>query len=118
MHTYYDRLKVAHDAPAEVIRAAYRALSQRHHPDRNPGDKQAETRFKEVQDAYDVLSDKEKRDKYDRFGFQDPRAFGGFPPQGGGGPGGFSFNAEGIDLDDILRLAVPLVRSLLDADAD
>jgi curved DNA-binding protein len=101
---YYEVLGVNRGANEQEIKRAYRKLARQYHPDRNPGDKQAETRFKEVQDAYDVLSDKEKRDKYDRFGFQDPRAFGGFPPQGGGaGPGGFSFSAEGIDLDDILR---------------
>src|SRR5262249_52908293 len=82
------------------------------HPDRNPGDKQAETRFKEVQDAYDVLSDKTKRAQYDQFGFAGPG--GGFagagagPGQGGytfhfgGGPGGF--NTEGMDPDQAAEL--------------
>ena len=102
---YYEVLGVGRSATEEEIKRAYRKLARQHHPDRNPGDKQAETRFKEIQDAYDVLSDKEKRGQFDRFGFQDPRAFGGFQPQGGGGagPGGFSFGAEGIDLNDLLR---------------
>ena len=102
---YYEVLGVSRGANVQEIKRAYRKLARQYHPDRNPGDKQAETRFKEIQDAYDVLSDKEKRDKYDRFGFQDPRAFGGFPPQGGGGagPGGFSGNINPEDLQDILR---------------
>ena len=102
---YYEVLGVGRTASEQEIKRAYRKLARQYHPDRNPGDKQAETRFKEVQDAYDVLSDKEKREKFDKFGFQDPRAFGGFPPQsaGGAGPGGFSFSTEGVDLDEILR---------------
>ena len=65
----YEVLGVARSASEDEIKRAYRKLARQHHPDRNPGDKQAETRFKEVQDAYDVLSDKEKRQQYDRFGF-------------------------------------------------
>ena len=98
---HYEVLGVKRDAPVEEIKRAYRKLARQHHPDRNPGDKQAETRFKEIQAAYDTLSDKTKREQYDRFGFQDPRGFGGFQPEGGAGPGGFS--AEGLDLNDILR---------------
>jgi DnaJ-class molecular chaperone len=79
---YYDTLGVKRDASEEDIKKAYRKLARQYHPDRNPGDKQAESRFKEVQAAYDVLSDKAKRAQYDRFGHVGPD--GGFP--GGGGP--------------------------------
>lgn len=65
---YYEVLGVARDASPEAIKKAYRALARKHHPDVNPGDKSAESRFKEVQGAYDVLSDAEKRALYDRYG--------------------------------------------------
>jgi DnaJ-class molecular chaperone len=65
---YYEVLGVARDASAEEIKKAYRKLARKHHPDVNPGDKSAEARFKEAQQAYDVLSDAEKRSLYDRFG--------------------------------------------------
>src|SRR2546429_7054913 len=86
---YYEVLGVKREASDDEIKKAYRKLARQHHPDRNPGDKQAETRFKEVQDAYDVLSDKNKRAQYDRFGFAGPA--GGFP----GGPGGTPFHWGG-----------------------
>src|SRR6266852_5519518 len=94
---YYEVLGVARKATPEEIKTAYRKLARQYHPDRNPGDKQAEARFKEVQEAYDILSDKTKRGQYDRFGFVGPTSgFGGGP--GGQGPGGFSFQgAEGAD---------------------
>src|SRR5438270_6690547 len=87
---YYEVLGVSKDASEEEIKKAYRKLARQYHPDRNPGDKQAETRFKEVQDAYDVLSDKTKRAQYDRFGFSGPEV--GSP---GGGPGGPTFRWGG-----------------------
>src|SRR5215468_6553288 len=98
---YYETLGVKRDASEDEIKRAYRKLARQYHPDRNPGDKQAETRFKEVQDAYDVLSDKTKRAQYDQFGFAGPGADFAGAGQGpgaytfhfGGGPGGF--NAEG-----------------------
>jgi curved DNA-binding protein len=101
---YYEVLGVPRNASEADIKKAYRKLARQHHPDRNPGDKQAEARFKEVQEAYDVLNDKTKRAQYDRFGFAGP-GFGGQGPfqAGGGGPGGFEF--QGInpeDLDSIL----------------
>jgi DnaJ-class molecular chaperone len=100
----YEVLGVARNASEDDIKKAYRKLARQHHPDRNPGDKQAETRFKEVQDSYDILSDKAKREQYDRFGFAGPGP-GGFG--GAGGPGGGSFRweggPEGVDLESILR---------------
>ncbi len=80
---YYDILGVSRNASEEDIKKAYRKLARQYHPDRNPGDKQAEAKFKEVQDAYDVLSDKTKREQFDRFGHVGPG-----PGFGGGGPGG------------------------------
>src|SRR5437660_7269281 len=84
---YYETLGVKRNASENEIKSAYRKLARQFHPDRNPGDKQAETKFKEVQEAYDVLSDKNKRAQYDRFGTAGPR--GG---EAGGGPGGFEFH--------------------------
>ncbi|MFC1934189.1 DnaJ C-terminal domain-containing protein [Chloroflexota bacterium] len=67
---YYSILGVKRDASEREIKQAYRRLARKHHPDVNPGDKSAEARFKEINEAYEVLSDKEKRQKYDRFGDQ------------------------------------------------
>ena len=69
---YYEVLGVPKTASEDEIKKSYRKLARQFHPDRNPGDKQAESRFKEVQDAYDILSDKKKREQYDRFGFVGP----------------------------------------------
>ena len=82
-------LGVAKNASADEIKKAYRKLARQHHPDANPGDKDAEERFKEVQNAYDVLSDPEKRKQYDTFGSTNGRP---------GPGGGFNWNAsEGFD---------------------
>jgi curved DNA-binding protein len=92
---YYDVLGLSKTASEDDIKKAYRKLARDHHPDRNPGDKQAEARFKEIQQAYDVLSDNKKREQYDRYGFVGPES--GFPGGEGGpfrwGGGGF----EGMD---------------------
>ena len=65
---YYEVLGVARDADEETLKKAYRKLAMKLHPDRNPGDKKAEQQFKEVNEAYDVLKDEQKRAAYDRFG--------------------------------------------------
>ena len=97
---YYEVLGVQKGASAEDIKKAYRKAAMKYHPDRNPGDKEAEEKFKEVGEAYEVLSDDEKRARYDQYGFAgvDPNyaggaGFNGF--DGFGGFGGFS------DLGDI-----------------
>ncbi len=83
----YEVLGVGRKASDDEIKKSYRKLARDFHPDRNLGDKQAESKFKEVQDAFEILHDKEKRSKYDQFGFVDPTAgFGGGSqgPRGGG----------------------------------
>ena len=92
----YETLGVAKNASADEVKKAYRKLARQHHPDANPGDTAAEERFKEVQNAYDVLSDPEKRKQYDTFGSTNGR---GAP--GGGFTEGFDFGNLG-DLGDIL----------------
>ena len=79
---YYEVLGVSKDASAEELKRAYKKLAIKYHPDKNPGDKEAEEKFKEAAEAYDVLSDANKRSQYDRFGHDMPNA-GGF----GGGQG-------------------------------
>ncbi len=82
MSSLYDTLGVKKGASQDEIKKAYRKLARQHHPDANPGDKAAEERFKEVQTAYDVLSDDEKRKAYDRYGSTNGRG----PAGGPGGP--------------------------------
>ena len=76
-HDYYETLGVPRKADTEEIRKAYRKLARKYHPDLNPGDKAAEERFKNVQEAYDVLSDAKKRQMYDQFGFYSENGFAG-----------------------------------------
>jgi molecular chaperone DnaJ len=87
---YYATLNVARDAGAEDLKKAYRKLAMQYHPDRNPGDKKAEARFKELNEAYDVLKDDQKRAAYDRYGhaaFEQGGQAGGFDFSGAGGLG-------------------------------
>src|SRR5437660_3826910 len=99
MATLYDTLGVKKGASAAEIKKAYRKLAAQYHPDKNPGDASAEERFKEVQNAYDVLSDAEKRKQYDTFGADGRRAGPGFDPRDFGG-GNFTINDLG-DLGDL-----------------
>jgi molecular chaperone DnaJ len=91
----YEVLGVSKSASQDEIKKAYRKLARKHHPDSNPGDAAAEERFKELQDAHDVLSDPEKRKQYDQLG---PRMFEGAR---GGGPGGFTWSGDIGDLGDL-----------------
>ena len=90
---YYEVLGVSKDADDATIKKAYRQLAKKYHPDMNPGDKEAEIKFKEASEAYAVLSDADKRRQYDQFGHA---AFDG---GAGGGAGGFDFS--GMDMGDI-----------------
>ena len=84
---YSERLGVRRKAPLKEIRQAYRKLARKYHPDLNPGDKSAEEKFKQIQEAYAVLSDPKKRQMFDQYGFYADNLPGGVPPGGGGGRG-------------------------------
>ena len=86
---YYATLGVAREAGSEDLKKAYRKLAMQYHPDRNPGDKKAEAKFKEINEAYDILKDDQKRAAYDRYGHA------AFEQGGAGGHGGFDFSAGG-----------------------
>ncbi len=112
---YYEVLGVSKSASDDEIKKAYRKLAVKYHPDKNPGDKEAEKKFKEINEAHDVLSDKQKRARYDQFGHAGVGGAGGNPFSGGGAAGGnpfggfdfngqtFNFNfGDGGAFDDIL----------------
>ena len=88
---YYEVLGVDKNATEDQIKKAYRTIAIKYHPDRNPGNKEAEEKFKEAAEAYDVLHDPQKRQQYDQFGFNGPGMGGGF-----GGFGGASMNMDDI----------------------
>ncbi len=93
---YYEVLGVDKSADDSAIKKAYRSLAKKYHPDMNPGDKEAEAKFKEVNEAYDVLSDPDKKSKYDQYGHA------AFDPASGMGGGGFGgFGDFGFDINDI-----------------
>ena len=113
---YYEVLGVSKNASDDEIKKAYRKLAIKYHPDKNPGDKEAEAKFKEINEAHDVLSDKQKRARYDQFGHAGVGGaggspFGGFSGENPFGKGGsFNFNGQtfnfdfggGSPLDDII----------------
>src|SRR5882724_18247 len=91
---YYELLGVPRKATAKDIRTAFRKLARKYHPDLNPGDKAAEEKFKQLQEAYDVLSDSKKRQMYDQYGFYSENV----PPGGGAeGTGDVNFDFSGFD---------------------
>ena len=90
---YYEVLGVDRNASANDIKKAYRKLAIQYHPDKNPGDKEAEEKFKEAAEAYSVLSDADKKARYDQFGFE-----------GVSGAGGGGFNGAGMDMNDIFSM--------------
>lgn len=94
MSDYYNILGISKGASADEIKKAYRKQALKYHPDKNPGDKEAEQRFKEISEAYDVLSDDQKRSVYDQYGADALK--GGFGPGGPGGGGGFSSMEEAL----------------------
>ena len=96
---YYEVLGIGKNATDAEIKSAYRKLAKKYHPDLNPGDKEAEEKFKEVNEANDVLSDPQKRQRYDQFGFAgvDPN----YAAANGGGAGGFGGGFGGVALGDI-----------------
>ena len=95
---YYEVLGVERNADADTIKKAYRKAAIKYHPDKNPGDKEAEEKFKEAAEAYDVLSDNDKRSRYDRFGHAGMNGAAGGP----GGFGGFG-GAGGFSMEDIFE---------------
>lgn len=92
---YYEVLGIAKTASADEIKSAYRKLAKKYHPDLNPGDKEAEEKFKEIGEAYEILSDQQKRARYDQFGHA------GVDPNYGAGAGGFGGGFGGVDLGDL-----------------
>jgi len=90
---YYELLGVGRAASADDIKKAFRKLAMKHHPDRNQGDKDAEKKFKDINHAYDILKDPEKRAAYDRYG---AAAF-----EGGAGPGGPFQGGQGFDFGSV-----------------
>ncbi len=95
---YYEVLKVERDADAEEIKRSYRKKAKKYHPDLNPDDHEAEINFKEVNEAYEILGNPDKRSKYDRFGHA------GVDPQAGGGSGFGDFGGFGFDVEDIFDI--------------
>ena len=93
---YYEVLGIQKGANEDEIKKAYRKAAKQYHPDLHPGDKVAEEKFKEVNEAYEVLSDSEKRARYDQFGHA------GVDPSYGGGAGGMEGFGGFADMDDIL----------------
>ena len=92
---YYEVLGVAKNATEDEIKKAYRKKAIQYHPDKNPGDKEAEEKFKEAAEAYDILSNPEKRQRYDQFGHEGL----------GGGAGAGAYGGSGMSMEDIFSQA-------------
>ncbi len=131
MADYYELLDVEKTASAGDIKASYRKLALKYHPDKNPGDKAAEDKFKQINEAYAVLSDEQKRSRYDRYGSADPQAHfsgdifdifnsvfgGGFAGGGFSGRGGQRFQ-QGEDLEAELTITLEQARAGSTIDLD
>lgn len=99
---YYEVLGVSKNASDDEIKKAYRKLAIKYHPDKNPGDKEAEEKFKEISEAHEVLSDKQKRARYDQFGHAGVNGGAGNPFGSGGNPfggGSYTFNGQSFNFD-------------------
>lgn len=101
---YYEILGVARTAKDDEIKKSYRKLARKYHPDLNPNNKQSEEKFKEIQEAYEVLSDADKRKKYDQLGANWKNGADFTPPPNWGGPGGGGFQGT-INMDDLFGRA-------------
>src|SRR2546428_6423012 len=97
---YYESLGVARNAKEDEIKKAYRKLARKYHPDLNPNNKQSEEKFKEIQEAYEVLGDPDKRKKYDQLGANWKNGAEFTPPPNWGGSGGGGFQGT-IDMDEL-----------------
>ena len=95
---FYNLLGVARNASEAEIKAAYRKLAMKYHPDRNPGSKEAEEKFRKINSASEALSDLKKRQIYDQYGEAGLSGAGGFP---GGFPGGEAFAGGGVDMNEV-----------------
>ena len=105
---YYDLLEVSKDASQDEIKRAYRKQAMKYHPDRNPGDKEAEQKFKQINEAYDVLKDDQKRAAYDHYGKAGVNGMGGM------GAGGFDFGggfAEGGGSSEVKETSITLTKT-------
>src|ERR1035441_9364772 len=103
-HDYYETLSVSRTASEDDIRKAYRKLARKYHPDLNPGDKAAEDRFKNVQEAYDVLSDTKKKQMYDIVGFYSDSGFAAGGGGGGAGPRSHpNMDFNGFDFSEMFK---------------
>nr|HMS43936.1 DnaJ domain-containing protein [Pyrinomonadaceae bacterium] len=97
---YYNILGIKKDAKADEIKKAYRRLARKYHPDVNPNDKSAEDKFKEIQEAYDILSDEKKRKVFDRFGYYaDNLDINSSYSSGGSGGGSSNFDFSGFNFE-------------------